>query len=138
MILFWMLACHNQIRKDYDLEKEAVLREAPPLQKNWKPDLLLRLDYQAISRIAKRYVEKEIQDYQPLKKQFLGSTFTAKPKLKLTELKLSDAKAKDEIHFRAKISGDFVLSWGPFKETLRSKSTLRGVAKIEFCKLRLP
>ena len=130
MTLFWLLACNNQLATEYEQEKELVLQEAPPLKDNWKPDILLRLNYQAISRIAKRYVEKEIKGYKPLKKKFLGKEFIAKPKLELKKLVLSDAAAKDEIQFRTNIEGKFILSWGPFKETLNTKAVLQGVAKI--------
>ena len=131
MVLFWLLACNNQLVQEYELEKEAIFQTAPALKDNWKPDILLRLNYDAISKIAKRYVEKEIQGYKPLKKTFLSKEFIAKPKLKLTKLTLSDAPAKDEIKFQTILEGKFILSWGPFKETLNTKAVLNGVAKIQ-------
>ena len=131
MVLFWLLACNNQLVQEYELEKEAVFQTAPALKDNWKPDILLRLNYDAISKIAKRYVEKEIQSYKPLKKKFLSKEFIAKPKLKLKTLTLSDAPGKNKIKFRTILEGEFILSWGPFKETLKTKAILNGVAKIQ-------
>ena len=131
MTLFWLIACNNQLIKEYEQEKETVLQAAPALKDNWKPDILLRLDYGAISKIAKRYVEKEIKGYKPLKKKFLGKEFVAKPKLNLKTLTLSDAPAKDAIQFRTVLDGNFTLSWGPFKEKLKTKAVLQGIAKIE-------
>ena len=100
MTLFWLIACNNQLVKEYEQEKDLALQTAPPLKNNWKPDILLRLNYKAISKIATRYVEKEIKSKKPLKKKFFGKDFVAKPKLELKNLILSDAPAKDEINFK--------------------------------------
>lgn len=131
MTLFWLLACNNQIIQEYEQEKETALQTAPKLKDNWKPDILLRLNYDAISKIAKRYVEKEIKSYKALKKNFLGQEFVANPKLELKRLDLSDAAGDNEIQFQTTIEGNIILSWGPFKETLKMKAVLNGIAKIE-------
>ena len=86
-------------------EKEVILQSPSALNDNWRPDIILRLDYTRISDLATYVLNNKIQDVPSTTKEFLGSKAKLTPKLNVKRLVISDAPSKEEVQVFAVLEG---------------------------------
>ena len=114
--LITLYGCNNDIAIEYALRKDEILQTAPELSPNWKPDIILRLNYEHLSDIAEILINEQLRTAKSFNKDFMGVSLKVVPKLQLEELELSDAPDGDHINIQGVIRG-------PLKTTVANLST---------------
>jgi hypothetical protein len=130
MLSLLIFACSNQIVQEYKEEKRLLMSPATPLEENWQPDILLRLNYRIISKISAEYLQLSFTEPQTIKKNFFGATLTATPEIKIDKLEITDAPKKEYVLFRGKLSGSMPWKLGVLSGVEKYSSTFTGRAKL--------
>ena len=132
-VLFSLLyGCNNDIVAEYTLRKESLLSNPPELLENWKPDIILRLNYDHLTTLAQVLVNEQLQSSNSFRKEVLGFSLDIQPSLKLTTFQLSDDAESEHIHIKGTIKGPWKWTVGAFKGTERSSIQFSGSVNTEF------
>ena len=130
MILAWFLfACSSEIKDEYEKNKAQVLQKPAELGDNWQPDIILRLNYSALSDVAIKILSSELQTIS-LEKEFLGAKFLATSNLTLQSLQIEDVPADHSMKILGRLTGPWAWKWKKLQGSESSDISFEGIAKI--------
>ena len=94
MWLFTILGCGEEIRHGYEDEKKAVLDRAErPTNDNWNEDIVLRLEYEQLNKLATTLIDEALSG-AIIEKSVLGQSLILRPNAEIKSFKLKDAPQK--------------------------------------------
>ena len=85
MIIWLMFGCHEHVISDYNQWQESELITEAQLEKNWVPDVMLRVRLTRIAALSQELAQKKLSTIQPFSQDILGEklVFTPEPKLEV-------------------------------------------------------
>ena len=126
--LFLLTACSDKITQEYDARKSEILQASPPAPNDWQPDIVVRLQYDAISKLSKEILEYEINQLRFTQKVLI-TNMSLQPKLKVEKWEVT-AK-NNQIHISAKFVGSWLYDIALLSGSENTSITFDGIAKIE-------
>lgn len=124
--------CNNDIVAEYTERKKSLQASPTDLQENWKPDIVLRLNYEHLTTLAQILVNEQLESSKSFHKDVLGFDLNIQPSLVLTSLRLSDDANSEHIQIEGTIKGPWKWTVGSFKGKEHSSIQFSGSVNTEF------
>lgn len=128
--IFSLFACSNDIANQYQTRKEQILQPSPPPPDNWLPDIILRVHYDAISKMSKEILEYEINQLRFTQKVLI-TNISVQPKLKIQKWKLTDAPKSNQINFSVQLTGAWLYTIAMLTGAENTNITIDGIANVD-------
>ena len=138
MIIWLMFGCHEHVISDYNQWQESELITEAQLEKNWVPDVMLRVRLTRIAALSQELAQKKLSTIQPFSQDILGEKLVFTPEPKLENLVLTPSRnSPNTLGYTGKIGGQVRWKIGPKQGSFALNVPLGGEATLESVDQRL-
>jgi len=129
-MLLMLFACYNQIVLEYEAEKALLMQAPAPLEENWKPDMILRLNYGVISKLSIPHLQDNFTKSTSISKNILGATLKVTPEMTVKRLQIADAPENNQVTIRGAVEGKIPWKLGILEGTETCSASFQGKATV--------